>query len=49
VEFQDEATASCEDLLNVISVETLVNGGRVYAVNPPQVPTKGSAAALFRF
>jgi hypothetical protein len=49
VEFQDEATAGCEDLLNTIAVETLFNGGLVYAVDPVQVPAEGPAAALFRF
>ena len=46
---QGEAAAGSEDLLNRISVETLMQGGRVYVVQPDQVPLEGSAAALFRF
>jgi hypothetical protein len=49
VTLKDEATADSEDLLNLIAVETLINGGRVYVVEPPQVPLTGPAAALFRF
>jgi hypothetical protein len=49
VTLKDKATAGSEDLLNLIAVETLINGGRVYVVEPRQVPLKGPAAALFRF
>ena len=49
VRLEAEATAGSEDLLNVVAVETLMRGGRVYAVHPAQVPLTGSAAALFRF
>ena len=49
VKLQGEAAAGSEDLLNRISVETLMQGGRVYVVQPDQVPLEGSAAALFRF
>lgn len=44
-----EETVGSEDLLNRIAVETLMQAGQVYAVEPDQVPLGGSAAALFRF
>lgn len=46
---EEQATAGSEDLLNRIAVETLMQGGQVYAVQPAQVPLEGPAAALFRF
>jgi hypothetical protein len=49
VTLNDEATAGSEDLLNLIAVETLLNGGRVYVVDAARVPLAGPAAALFRF
>ena len=49
VKLDEEATAGNEDLLNLIAVETLMNGGRVYAVEAAQIPLAGCAAALFRF
>jgi len=49
VKLDEEATAGDEDLLNLIAVETLINGGRVYVVEPSQVPLAGPAAALLRF
>jgi hypothetical protein len=49
VAFQEKAVAGSEDLLNRIAVETLMQGGQVYAVEPAQVPLECPAAALFRF
>jgi len=49
VAFQEKAVAGSEDLLNRIAVETVMQGGQVYAVEPSQVPLEGPAAALFRF
>ena len=49
VQLLEEAKTGSEDLLNLIAVETLMHGGRVYAVQPEQMPETGSAAALFRF
>jgi hypothetical protein len=49
VTIKDDPTAGSEDLLNLIAVETLLNGGRVYVVDAARVPLAGPAAALFRF
>lgn len=49
VALQEKAAAGSEDLLNRIAVETLMQGGQVYAVEPAQAPLEGPAAALFRF
>ncbi|WP_013325235.1 hypothetical protein [Gloeothece verrucosa] len=38
-----------EDLLNSAAVQTLLNGGTVYAVEPEQVPDGASLAAVFRY
>ena len=44
-----QADAGSEDLLNRAAMETLMHGGRVFALHPQQVPLEGPAAALFRF
>jgi hypothetical protein len=49
VTIEAEATANNEDLLNLIAVETLTSGGRVYVVEPQLVPLENPAAALFRY
>ncbi len=50
VELHDEAAPGDEDLLDLAAVETLTHGGKVYAVEPEQVPdTGGPAAAVFRY
>jgi hypothetical protein len=49
VKLPAEAAAGSEDLLNLAAVETLMHGGRVFALHPEQVPLEGSAAALFRY
>lgn len=38
-----------EDLLDLAAVQTLLNGGSVYVVEPEQVPAGGPLAALFRY
>lgn len=38
-----------EDLLNLAAVQTFLNGGTVYAVEPDKVPDGESAAAIFRY
>lgn len=38
-----------EDLLDLTAVQTLLNGGIVYAVEPEQVPEHAPLAALFRY
>ncbi|MGD9405867.1 MAG: hypothetical protein PVH95_12020, partial [Anaerolineae bacterium] len=37
------------DLLDSVAVQTLLNGGTVYAVEPLQMPSEASVAALFRY
>jgi hypothetical protein len=49
VAVQAEAQAHDEDLLQVASLLTLSNSGRVFAVPPEQVPGGREAAALFRY
>ena len=39
----------CEDLLDLAAVHTLLNGGRVYAVDPLEMPAEGKAAAVLRY
>lgn len=38
-----------EDLLNAAAIQTLLNGGTVYAVAPEEVPDNGLLAAVFRY
>jgi len=38
-----------EDLLDLAAIQTLLNGGIVYAAEPEQVPDQGLLAALFRY
>jgi hypothetical protein len=38
-----------EDLLNCASIQTILNGGFVYAVDKDEVPSGSPAAALFRY
>ena len=38
-----------EDLLDLSAVQTLVNGGSVFAVTPAEVPEKNLVAAVFRY
>jgi hypothetical protein len=38
-----------EDLLDTAAVQTLLNGGTVYAVEPDQVPESAPLAAVFRY
>ena len=38
-----------QDLLDVAAVETLRHGGRVYAVDPVEVPAAAPLAAIFRY
>lgn len=50
-ELQVHATAEPgdEDLLNVAAMQTLLNGGTVYAVEPDAVPENAPLAAVFRY
>ncbi|MFP5212740.1 MAG: hypothetical protein ACLGPL_05115 [Acidobacteriota bacterium] len=38
-----------EDLLNVAAIQTMLNGGNVFAVNDMEVPGRGEVAAIFRY
>lgn len=45
----NDAEPGDEDLLNTAVVQTLLNGGSVYAVEPEKVPDSAPLAAVFRF
>jgi len=45
----NEAEPGDEDLLNAAAIQTLLNGGTVYAVPPDQVPDSTPLAAVFRY
>lgn len=49
VRIEDPPDESSEDLLNLAALDTLQNGGTVYAVEPEQVPETGPLAALLRY
>lgn len=44
-----EAEPGDEDLLDAAAVQTVLNGGTVYAVQPEQIPDQGTLAAVFRY
>lgn len=49
LERHPEQRPDSEDLLDRAAVETFVNSGTVYAVEPEEVPEGGPAAAIFRY
>jgi hypothetical protein len=49
VELHEDAKAGDRDLLDSAAVQTLLNGGQVYAVQPEQMPVEAPVAALFRY
>ncbi len=49
VQVHPDAEVGDEDLLNVVAVQTLLNGGTVYAVPPEKVPEEAPLAAIFRY
>ena len=49
VSFQEKASASNQDLLDLAAVQTLLNGGRVFALPPEKMPSEASIAAVFRY
>ncbi|MGF1478478.1 MAG: hypothetical protein ACFB4I_03170 [Cyanophyceae cyanobacterium] len=49
VHLYDSEEADSEDLLDFAALHTLLNGGTVFAVEPDQVPSQASVAAIFRF
>jgi hypothetical protein len=46
---QDAARNGSEDLLDRAVVQTYLNGGKVFAVDPQEVPEGHSAVAIFRY
>lgn len=49
VHLRPEPTPGDEDLLDLAAIQTVLNGGTVYAVEPETVPDGASLAAIFRF
>lgn len=45
----DEAEPGSQDLLNYAAVQTVLNSGEVYAVEPDQIPDNRRLAAIFRY
>ncbi len=45
----DEQMAGDEDLLDAAAIQTILNGGTVYAVQPDQVPDNRYIAAILRY
>jgi hypothetical protein len=48
-EIQGEERADTYDLYDLAAVQTLLGGGTVYAVEPPEIPGEGELAAVYRF
>jgi hypothetical protein len=46
---QEEARATNQDLLDFAAAQTLINGGRVYVLDPEKMPNNTSIAAIFRY
>ncbi|MBD0306463.1 MAG: hypothetical protein ICV76_07930 [Nitrospiraceae bacterium] len=49
VQVHHEEEAGDEDLINLCVIQTILHGGKVYAVSPHEMPTDGAAAAVFRY
>jgi hypothetical protein len=49
IDLHPEAQPGDEDLLNAAAIQTLLNGGTVYAVEPEKVPDETPLAAVFRY
>jgi len=49
VHLHQEAEPADEDLLDLAAIQTLLNGGTVYAVEPEEVPDDAPLAAVFRY
>lgn len=49
LKFHDEERPDTYDLYDLAAVQTLLNGGTVYAVEPSQIPGNGEIAAVYRF
>lgn len=49
IRIEKKATSENEDLLDLAAVQTLLNGGTVYAMEPESLPDKTPVAAIFRY
>lgn len=49
VELSDHNGPGTEDLVDFAALQTLLKGGRVFAVPPEQVPEGGAVAAVYRY
>lgn len=49
IKFHDEERAESYDLYDLAAVQTLLNGGTVYAVEPSEIPGGNEVAAVYRF
>lgn len=49
IDIHSDAEPGDRDLLDAAAVQTILNGGTVYAVEPEKVPDKAPVAAVFRY
>ena len=49
IELHPDPEVGDEDLLNAAAIQTILNGGTVYAVEPEKVPDDAPLAAVFRY
>jgi hypothetical protein len=49
IEMHVKPAADSEDLLDLAAIQTVVNGGMVYAVEPDAIPENAPAIAVFRY
>lgn len=49
VQVSDDPEQGREDLLDLAAMETFLNGGTVYAVEPGEMPDQSNVAAVFRY
>ncbi len=49
IKFHDEERADSYDLYDLAAVQTLLNGGTVYAVETSEIPGGNEVAAVYRF
>lgn len=49
VQMHADAEPGDEDLLNAAAIQTVLNGGNVYAIEPDRVPDAAPLAAVFRY
>lgn len=49
VDLHDEPEAGDGDLLDFAAVQTILNGGAVYVIDPREMPEGGEVACLFRY